>query len=205
MDLAFLDAAQRAAAAAGLAQQTCGDAPATAPAPLNPFPDETFESPGHELFACCECGETRAALVLLEAGADARWVNRNEESCVSAAAGAGAVEIIRALARHGADVDAANIWHMTPAHYAAKHDRPEAIRALFELGASLEGRDLDGYKPIHAACAFGSVGAVKELILLGSSSAVRDNHNWTPVMHALHLDDAAVKKSMVQLIQKEVE
>jgi len=95
MDLAFLDAAQRAAAAAGLAQQTCGDAPATAPAPLNPFPDETFESPGHELFACCECGETRAALVLLEAGADARWVNRNEESCVSAAAGAGAVEIIR--------------------------------------------------------------------------------------------------------------
>ena len=81
----------------------------------NPFPNEDFESPGQELYWCAHAGETRAALKLVEEGADVLWRNHNEQCILSAAAKAGDVEIIRALVKCGAPPSHENIWHMTRA------------------------------------------------------------------------------------------
>ena len=39
----------------------------TGPTELNPFPDVDFESPGHELYACCAAGKAKAVKKLLDA------------------------------------------------------------------------------------------------------------------------------------------
>ena len=172
----------------------------------NPFPNEDFESPGQELYWCAHAGETRAALRLIEEGADVLWRNHNEQCILSAAAKAGDVEIIRALVKCGAPPSHENIWHMTPLHEAARANRGPAIRALVDLGADMEVRDLDGYKPIHTACTTNAVDAIRELVLLGSTTTIRDNHNWTPIMHVLnHGMDARKKAQIIQLIRKECE
>ncbi|KAH8096298.1 hypothetical protein JL720_3661 [Aureococcus anophagefferens] len=172
----------------------------------NPFPNEDFESPGQELYWCAHAGETRAALKLIEEGADVLWRNHNEQCILSAAAKAGDVEIIRALVKCGAPPSHENIWHMTPLHEAARANRGPAIRALVDLGADMEVRDLDGYKPIHTACTTNAVDAIRELVLLGSTTTIRDNHNWTPIMHVLnHGMDARKKAQIIQLIRKECE
>ena len=172
----------------------------------NPFPNEDFESPGQELYWCAYHGETRAALKLIEDGADVLWKNHNEQCIVSAAARAGDVDVCRALVKCGAPVSHENIWHMTPLHEAARANRGPCVRALVELGADMEVRDLDGYKPIHTACTTGAVDAIRELVLLGSTTTIRDNHNWTPIMHVLNHGASAKKKAqIIQLIRKECE
>ena len=99
-------------------------------------------------------GQEEAAKTLLERGADANLVARNESIHVtplhSAAAGSHAA-IVRLLLEHGADPSAAQDGGFTPLHSAAQNDDRESVEALLEAGADPSLANDEGRKPADLA------------------------------------------------------
>lgn len=61
-------------------------------------------------------------------------------------------EIVRALVRAGADVNAcANVMRATPLHMAARRGHTEIARALLDCGAAVDARDRKGDTPLQRA------------------------------------------------------
>lgn len=150
----------------------------------SPFVDEQ-EATG-SLFACCAQGKLKAALALLEAGADPHWTNHNKMTCLCVVQGAA---LCRALVEAGADVAHRNIWHQTPLHCAAEFNAADVVRTLVDLGADLHAADLDGFTPLHLACRTDARDAVRALLVLGARTDIGDAQDWTPAMHALEQED----------------
>ena len=103
-------------------------------------------------------GQDDAARLLLEHGADANVVARNESLRVtplhSAAAG-GHAAIVRRLLEAGADADARQPGGFTPLHSAAQNGDRESAEALLERGAEPAAVTDEGKTPAELAAAAG--------------------------------------------------
>jgi ankyrin repeat protein len=96
------------------------------------------------------------------------------------AARAGSVEIIKALAAKGADVNAAEQWQgQTALFYAASENHADAVRALVELGADVDARSKRLEFPEFVFKTAGMIYAVQPV------------GDWTPLMYAAR--DGAVE------------
>jgi ankyrin repeat protein len=86
-------------------------------------------------------------------------------------------EIVGALVRDGADIDAAAVgtWHEeTALHWAASNDDVELIDALLDAGADIErpGSSIDGGSPLQSAIGYGQMRAVRRLVERGAVYSV---------------------------------
>lgn len=89
------------------------------------------------------------------------------ETALDVAAGGGHVDMMRALIRHGADMNAGDSTGVTALHGAALKNQVGAIDALVELGANVDvqgGKDDARWTPLHLASDQGSSEAVCALL-----------------------------------------
>ena len=82
-------------------------------------------------------------------------------------------EIVGALVRDGADIDAPVIGaghQETALHWAASNDDVELIDALLDAGADIErpGSSIDGGPPLQSATGYGQMQAVRRLVERGA-------------------------------------
>lgn len=81
--------------------------------------------------------------------------------------------IVRALAAHGADLDAPAIgmWHReAPLHWAASSDDVQLVDALLDAGADIErpGSSINGGSPLSCAVGYGQWAAARGLVERGA-------------------------------------
>jgi hypothetical protein len=82
-------------------------------------------------------------------------------------------EIVGALVRDGADIDAPVIGaghQETALHWAASNDDVELLDALLDAGADIEhpGSSIDGGSPLQSATGYGQMQAVRRLVERGA-------------------------------------
>ncbi len=128
--------------------------------------------------------------LLLDAGADpnARYTDtagklRNAPAVQFAAAN-GSVEMLRLLAKAGADLNAADATGLTPLMAAAFMGHSDVVDALLKAGAAREGRDEAGYTALMFASNAGKAAVVQHLLAAGADANARDRDDSTPIMFA---------------------
>lgn len=95
----------------------------------------------------------------------------------------GHVEILKAILRQGADVNAQEHW--TALHAAARYDQVGAIDTLIKAGADIERKDTDGCTALSSAAAERTPKAVLTTLLQnGATPTTRNNQGRTPLHRA---------------------
>ncbi len=108
------------------------------------------------LHAAAGSGNLSMAVFLLEAGADPDTRDSGGHtplySVANEGSGADGAQIVRALVRAGAHVEAADgVQKTTPLHMAARRGNVAVAEALLECGADPRARDRKGETPAHRA------------------------------------------------------
>jgi uncharacterized protein len=128
--------------------------------------------------------------LLLDAGADPNTRHSDtagkfrKTPAVQFAAANGSVEILRLLAKGGADLNAADATGVTPLMSAAYMGHEDVVDALLTAGAPLEGRDEAGYTALIFASNAGKAAVVQKLLTAGADANARALDDSTPIMFA---------------------
>ena len=96
-------------------------------------------------------------------------------------------DAVRALAEHGADVNAVNHENVTPIYVAAMEGITDVVRALAELGADVSSLNGDaGSLPLHTAAHSGFTSIIRVLAEHGADVNAKDcaPNATTPVLSA---------------------
>jgi uncharacterized protein len=112
----------------------------------------------------------------------------------------GRPEVVKALLKAGADVNAASHESMkvTPLASAAASKQTELARLLIEHGANVNARAASGHIPLHEASANGNVELVKLLIENGADVNAKTDDGKTPLDFAIEYKQPEV----IQLLEK---
>lgn len=98
-------------------------------------------------------------------------------------------EILKALAAHGADVDALDSENYTALHHAAMLGNSGSVNALVEAGADVGATNPDnGCTALHWAARKGHCEAMVALLRHGADVDVEDNDGRTPLHRACSVD-----------------
>ncbi|GAB2532564.1 ankyrin repeat domain-containing protein [Brachybacterium huguangmaarense] len=114
----------------------------------------------HAMFDACRTGEGAGVLPLIDAGAPASMRDADGNSLLMLAAYHGHADLVRELARRGADVDALNDRGQSPLAGAAFKGFDEVASALLEAGADPEAGEPSG----RASAAFFGREAIAAMI-----------------------------------------
>jgi len=106
----------------------------------------------------------------------------------------GALEVLRVLLAHGADVNSRNERGDTPLHSLAEgcydNDNNEFIRDILRIlltnGAYLNAEDDYGFTPLHVAAIMRKAAMAELLIENGADRNVKDNKGKTPKEYYLN-------------------
>ncbi|KAA0188428.1 hypothetical protein HAZT_HAZT003625 [Hyalella azteca] len=105
--------------------------------------------------------------------------------------------VVRLLVENGADVNAVDVYDLTPLHYACMRGNDVAIRDLLSYPQVLiEETDKQNMTPLFLAATFGYADAVTQLLISGANIFVRDEEYQTP----LHRAAAEGHKEIVHLL-----
>jgi ankyrin repeat protein len=97
----------------------------------------------------------------------------------------GAANVVRALIRAGANVDACDgVKHCTALHMAARRGNIEIAEALLDCGADMEARDSLGDTPLRRAVNCGQTGVAALLLSKGADPHSRGSKGLTPALAA---------------------
>ncbi|VDM56306.1 unnamed protein product [Angiostrongylus costaricensis] len=83
--------------------------------------------------------------------------------------------IVNTLVRHGANVDAADAYGLTPLHYAAMKGNQQAAQALLMNCATVNSKGVKGMTPLLTACVHGSDDIVRLLLSSGADWSTTDS------------------------------
>lgn len=134
------------------------------------------------LHLAAEHGHLNATTVLLVAGADVHTrYGEDEYSALDSASVGGHREVLEAIVRHGADVNAGDSGGVTSLFVAAMYDRVRAIDYLVEAGAKVGAQDDRGWTALHAASSEGSTKAIEALLRYGADSRKSDKGDRAPL------------------------
>ena len=120
------------------------------------------------------------ALLLLNAGANARAQNREGFTPLHFAASQGNPEVLDLLIKKGADVNAKTKKLVTPLHLASS---ASCVKILSEAGADVNARDDRDLTPLHRALILKNTEVCKALLKKGASPMLMDKEGNT----ALHM------------------
>lgn len=120
------------------------------------------------------------------------------ESPVADAAQDGDTELVRALVRDGADVNAAQADGMTALHWAAVNDDATTMQVLLYAGANREpSTRLGSYTPLHLASRSGHADVVRLLVEAGSDVNALTATGVAPLHFAAEAGDAEAIEFLV--------
>ena len=77
-------------------------------------------------------------------------------------------KVLELLLKHGCEVDALDMIHMTPLHWAVERNQPESMEVLLKYGASPETRSKFDKTPLEIASDNGRPGTVALVVELES-------------------------------------
>lgn len=110
------------------------------------------------------CNRLPMLKVLLKLGADTNMPDASGYASVGLAAEEGHVQVIHALAEHGADVNMANKDGETPIKFiAAQSGHANVIRTLAQHGADVNTLGKEGMSPVFVAAANGHTDVIRAL------------------------------------------
>jgi len=97
----------------------------------------------------------------------------------------GGADVVRALVRAGAQVDACDgVKHCTALHMAARRGNVEIAEALLDCGADREARDSLGETPLRRAVNCSKIAVASLLLARGADPYSRGSKGLTPVLAA---------------------
>ena len=114
------------------------------------------------------------------------------------AAHAGDVEAIHQLVAQGADVNARDSHHRTPAHVAAFASQNDALRALAELGADMNALEHQAYDIVTIAAVADDPELMSLAIELGNDPGLTTSpYDGTALIAAAHLGHVEVVQRLI--------
>lgn len=122
-----------------------------------------------------QAGDRRAALELIEAGADVNAAQPDGTTALQWAVYRVDVELVKVLLARGARADVANTFGTTPLGEAARIANVELIELLARAGAPVDRPNHDGQTPLMLAVRTGSLPAVQALLAHGAGVNAREN------------------------------
>jgi len=161
-------------------------------------------------------GDTKAAQLLLEHGANIHVRNENGQMPLHMASHHGLSGIVALLLKFGADVDAQDNDTMTPlllvsqARRCSSGDDSQITKTallLLEHGASIHVRNKNGQMPLHTASHHGLSGIVALLLKFGADVDAQDNYTMTPLLfvsqarHCSSGNDPKITKTALLLLE----
>lgn len=164
VDAAQPDGATALAWAVHLGERRMAEALLEAGANVN-VADEYGETP---LTLAAANADTALIQRLLDLGARAGVSRWNGESALMIAAGTGSVEALRLLARHGANVNAAEPRRgQTALMWAAAEGHSASVKALVDLGADVNAVSKSGFTALAFAVSKDDIASVRMLLAAG--------------------------------------
>lgn len=151
------------------------------------------------LHLAAERGHRRTAKVLLAGGADPSLrYGSSECSALDFAAISGHLNVMLAIMRHGADVNAAGSDGRTCLHRAAFFNQAGSIGVLVGAGADIEARDGScGWTALHDASAEGSLCAIIALVGYKAEKNALDMKGRTPLHLASEAGQVLAARALV--------
>lgn len=151
------------------------------------------------LHGAAAAGDLTMVELLLGVGADPNVTDSRGQSPLYTAgnecSAPGGGPIVRALARAGADVNAADLGQRcTPLHMAARRGNVEIAAALLDYGADVEARDRKGDTPLRRAVNTGHTEVAALLLARGADRDTQGSKGLTP-------EQAARTPAMKQLLR----
>lgn len=113
-------------------------------------------------------------------------LNDAKEQPLHRAAAHGQRDVVAALVKLGADMNAVDANCDRPLHLAAMFGMSETASELVSLGADIDAVDEDCQTPLHLACAFKQEEAACALLKLGAASDIKNDEGNTPRQLAAH-------------------
>lgn len=152
-----------------------------------------------DLVSAAAANDGRAALALLDAGADARASEANGTTPLHWAAHNGDAELVQRLLRAGADAGAVNHYGATPMSEAALRGDIGILRALLDAGADVESPNEDGQTALMIVARSSNVNAARLLIERGAHvDAVESWRGQTALMWAAAEAQPAMMRLLVE-------
>ena len=143
------------------------------------FYDET------PLGLACDGRHLKVAQFLLEQKVDKQTRCSLDNSPLDHASYQGAVDLVRLLLDHGADVNAqGKKTKNTPLHCASMTGKADVVRVLLQQGAEVNARNTNNSTPLHEASARGHVESSRVLLEYGADVAAQNFGNRTPLHFA---------------------
>ena len=146
----------------------------------NRIADPDYGSPMHW------AADGHAVAMLFDYGAviDAR--NSNGQTPLHLAAWDSRTNVMRALIRRGADVNAHTSEPMlTPLYLAARDAQPAAVQILLEAGAEIDLPSMHGLTPLYAAAKLNTPQMVELLLDAGADPTIQTDNRWFPAETAM--------------------
>lgn len=135
-----------------------------------------------QLITAIEKGDTVAAMLLINKGADVNAKNYKGITPLHWAALHGHTEIAALMIEKGADVKAKNNKGITPLHFAAKKGSTEVAALLIEKGADVNTKNFTGITPLHIALSHNNMKVAGLIIAISPESASAENNNGTAII-----------------------
>jgi uncharacterized protein len=140
-------------------------------------------------------GQTDAALLLIERGADVNLRSKDGASAIKAAIN-GDLKVLRRLIDAGADVNMRDDRGATPAMWAANRGDVDCLKALIEAGCDLNLQDTMEYNEGHTALMYATparLDVVELLLTHGADPNIRNKAGHTASEEALFQAEALAR------------
>jgi ankyrin repeat protein len=129
----------------------------------------------------CSRAHFKVAQVLLELDVDKETRCATDSSPLDHATDQGAVDVVRLLLDHGANVNAHGKKKNTSLHWASRFGKADVVRVLLERGADVNPRNIENSTPLHDASGGGYVETSRVLLENSSEVDAQNSRNETPL------------------------
>jgi FOG: Ankyrin repeat len=140
------------------------------------------------------------AVLLLKHGANPNVKTKyDERTPLHYAADEGRLAVVATLLKHGAYIDARDVYGMTPLYLAVRNTHVDVVYYLLRKGADPNVQDGKWrMTPLHVAAYFGEVVVVKLLLRYGANPNAKDGEGKTPLHYAIEERNIDVAKVLLR-------